>query len=445
MLVCAGVSPHPPMIIPKIGGDELQKVEDTVDAMQEWASFIIEHQPEVLVFITPHGVFTRSQMGYLQTPVLQGDFAAFGAREISMQAKNDLILAERIAAEAGKEGLEVLGVDLDHWYPNDPGTLDHGITVPLYYLKEAGLETDLVAFGISLLPLRQLYGFGQALGRVLDNDPRRIGIIASGDLSHRLIPGAPAGYSPRGQEFDQLIKDSLEKVDPQPLLDISSDLVEEAGECGLRPIIMLLGALKGHEVKPKIYSYEGPFGVGYLVAGFQIAEKNKSAALSPVELARKSLEYYLREGRVMDVPDSIPREMKQKSGVFVTLTKDEELRGCIGTFEAVRDNIASEIIHNAIAAGLEDPRFCPVDLDELSTIDISVDLLTPWEQVDSIEELDPKRYGIIVKSGRRTGLLLPDLEGVDTVEEQISIASQKAGISRGEEIELYRFEVIRYH
>jgi AmmeMemoRadiSam system protein A len=146
----------------------------------------------------------------------------------------------------------------------------------------------------------------------------------------------------------------------------------------------------------------------------------------------------------MSIPDPVPEGMEKSAGVFVSLKKDEQLRGCIGTFEPIRENIASEIIHNAVAAGAEDPRFWPVELDELSEIDISVDVLTPSEQVDSKDDLDPKRYGIIVKSGRRTGLLLPDLEGVNTADEQISIACQKAGISPGDEVELYRFEVIRY-
>lgn len=446
VFVCAGLTPHPPILIPKIGGDELQKVKSTVAAMREWASYMAEQCPEVLVFISPHGVFTRRQMGYLQTPDLSGDFAAFGAQEISFQVKNDLDLAQKIAVEARQEGVEVLGVDLDDWYVNDPGGLDHGITVPLYYLEEAGVDASIVAFGISLLPLQKLYKFGQALGRVLERSPKRIGLIASGDLSHRLQPGAPAGYSPRGQEFDRIIKESLEKMDAKQLLNISNDLVEDAGECGLRPVIMLLGALKSYEVDPEIHSYEGPFGVGYLVASFRIGKKVETGepGTAQVQLARGSLEHYLRTGEIMSIPDPLPEGMEKSAGVFVSLKKYGQLRGCIGTFEPVRDNIATEIIYNAVAAGVEDPRFWPVELDEIPEIDFSVDVLTPPEPVDSRDELDPMRYGVIVKSGRRTGLLLPDLEGVDTVEQQISIAGQKAGISPGEHIEIFRFEVIRY-
>ena len=438
MLVCAGLSPHPPIIVPEIGGDDLLKVKKTVDSMGEWASCIADQRPEVLVFISPHGIFLRGQMGYLNDPEPSGSFAAFGAPKVSFQVKNDLDLAQKIAVEAEREGVEVVGVELDDWNVHDPGSIDHGITVPLYYLEEAGLDVSLVAFGISLLPLEKLYKFGQALGRVVEQYPKRVGLIASGDLSHRLLPGAPAGFRPRGKEFDQIIQESLKEMDVERLLGLPEDLIEDAGECGLRPIVMLLGALSGYEVEPEIYSYEGPFGVGYLVAGFKVGSSLY------VELARQSLEYYLRTGKIMPVLDPPPPGMKGSAGVFVSLKKDDQLRGCIGTIEPVRENIASEIIHNAVAAGVDDPRFWPVEQDELLDLDISVDVLTPFELVVSIDDLDPKRYGVIVKSNGRTGLLLPDLEGVDTVDQQISIACQKAGISPGEKLEILRFKVNRY-
>jgi AmmeMemoRadiSam system protein A len=163
-----------------------------------------------------------------------------------------------------------------------------------------------------------------------------------------------------------------------------------------------------------------------------------------VGLARASLQHYLKAGSVLPVPVALAEELQGRAGVFVSLKKQGELRGCIGTFEPTRINIASEIIYNAISAGTEDPRFWPVELEELEQITISVDVLEAPEQIDSIDKLDPEKYGVIVKRGRRSGLLLPMLEGVDTVAEQISIAREKAGIGAEEEIELYRFSVTRY-
>jgi len=163
-----------------------------------------------------------------------------------------------------------------------------------------------------------------------------------------------------------------------------------------------------------------------------------------VELAKETVEAYVREGKTIQPPGELTPEMTEKAGVFVSIKKKGQLRGCIGTSLPSRENVAQEVIQNAISAATEDPRFLPVDSSELQELEYSVDVLSKPERVKGINELDPKRYGVIVKSGGRCGLLLPDLESVDTVEEQIRIARLKAGISIEEDIELYRFEVKRY-
>ncbi|MDR3592167.1 MAG: AmmeMemoRadiSam system protein A [Negativicutes bacterium] len=168
---------------------------------------------------------------------------------------------------------------------------------------------------------------------------------------------------------------------------------------------------------------------------------NESA---PVALARESLGHYLVRRETLSPPAGLAPELTGKAGVFVSLKKHGQLRGCIGTFAPTQVNIAAEIIQNAVSAGTQDPRFPPVDPVELPELTISVDILSEPERVDGLADLDPKRYGVIVRRGRRSGLLLPDLEGVDRVEEQVAIAMQKAGIPPAEEIELYRFSVTRY-
>lgn len=165
---------------------------------------------------------------------------------------------------------------------------------------------------------------------------------------------------------------------------------------------------------------------------------------APVRLARQSLEYYLTHHTLMDAPIEGPSELAGQAGVFVSLKKQGELRGCIGTFGPTQPTIALEIIRNAVSAGTEDPRFWPVEISEISELDVSVDILSAPEPIESVDKLDPKTYGVIVRKGNRSGLLLPDLEGVDTVEEQIGIARQKAGIRPDEQIEIYRFKVTRY-
>ena len=164
-----------------------------------------------------------------------------------------------------------------------------------------------------------------------------------------------------------------------------------------------------------------------------------------VELARKTIDTYVREGKRIAPPPDLSPEMQQRAGAFVSLHAHGELRGCIGTIEPTQPNLALEIIHNAIMAATQDPRFPPVSPSELPALEISVDVLSTPEPVSSLAELDPKQYGVIVQSGFRRGLLLPDLEGVDTIECQVDIARRKAGIGPHEPVRLYRFRVKRYH
>jgi len=176
---------------------------------------------------------------------------------------------------------------------------------------------------------------------------------------------------------------------------------------------------------------------------FKLGNKKESI---PVQLARKSIIYYLENNKIMALPEGIPDDLtKNHAGVFVSLKKEGNLRGCIGTFLPTRNNIALEIIENAVSAATRDPRFPPVSLNEINLLTISVDILSQPEEVDDVSQLDPRKYGVIVTSGFKKGLLLPDLEGVDTIEYQLDIARQKAGIARGENYQIQRFEVKRYY
>lgn len=163
-----------------------------------------------------------------------------------------------------------------------------------------------------------------------------------------------------------------------------------------------------------------------------------------VKLAKETVESYVKEEKVINPPAELIPEMKEQAGVFVSIHKQGELRGCIGTFEATKSSVAEEIIFNAISSATRDPRFSPITPDELEKLEYSVDILTKPELVDNEEQLDPKKYGVIVESEGRRGLLLPDLEGVDTVERQTEICRSKAGIFPDEPVKLYRFQVRRY-
>ena len=336
---------------------------------------------------------------------------------------------------------------------------------PLYFVNKYFTGYRLVTMGVSHLPFHELYAFGIAMQRAIESQEKDVVIIASGDLSHRLKADGPYGYHPSGPELDKTITTLIAKGDVEGLFTIDPALIREGGECGLRSIIMAMGALDGQGFKPKVLSYEGPFGVGYCVASIEPEDDDSSRRLMDrlirknqlsirrirekedayVRLAREALETYVRTGKIMDLADGIPDSMlNSRAGVFVTIKQHGQLRGCIGTIESTQENIAGEIVKNAISAGTRDPRFFPVEEEELESLVYSVDVLKEAEPIETLDELDVKRFGVIVSHGSRSGLLLPNLEGIDTPREQVKIALQKAGIDEDEDYVMQRFEVIRH-
>ena len=279
------------------------------------------------------------------------------------------------------------------------------------------------------------------LGKILADfdDDSTWGFIGSADLSHRLVPDAPAGYAPEGQSFDEAVVRAIREGSGAELLSLPDSLVEAAGECGFRSVATFLGLTeKEHRT---VLSYEGPFGVGYCVA---------CAALDPAvylpSLARRTVEEMLETGRMLSAPpiDDDPL-LSGASACFVSLkTDDGNLRGCIGTILPQHDALVEEVISNAVSAAFRDPRFPPVGRSEMPNLHFSVDVLSHPERVNGIEELNPRIYGVILEQGARRGVLLPDLEGVDTVEEQLRIAAMKAGIRDPHSSSIYRFTVERY-
>lgn len=471
MLIYGALVPHPPIILAEIGGEETKKAAKTVQAMENLARRLTETKPETIVIFSPHGPVFQDGLAIRGGKRLKGDLARFGTTR-TWQWEVDQELIQAIIAEGKKENLPCLELTTDDLFRYGIGPeLDHGVLVPLSFLAGDGVR--LVATGMSLLPWVEQYALGVAIGRAVCASPRRIAVIASGDLSHCLQPGASAPYDPRGKEFDETLMALLRAQKREALFDLDPILVEKAAECGFRTLLMLLGVFDGLKAEIEVLSYEGPFGVGYGVVAFQPQGRDKTeesflavlrrrraetirqrrAEESPfVRLARLTVENYL-QGK--DLPDALAflaesgediyAEGSKKAGAFVSIKKNGQLRGCIGTIYPTQPSFAEEIKHNAIAAAFQDPRFDPVQAEELPDLVYSVDRLAPPEPVTGPEALDPKKYGVIVRHGQKTGLLLPNLDGVETVEEQIAIAKRKAGIGRNEEVQLERFEVIRYY
>jgi AmmeMemoRadiSam system protein A len=464
-LVYSAVCPHPPIVVPEVGGKEAAQVKNTAEAMLEIGRRIKSSGAEILIMISPHSPVFEDAIAIHGNKTLHGNLGRFGASQVALTLACETGLVEQIIKTANENG--ILAVELNQQLAGKYKIsleLDHGLMVPLYFLRQSGVELPVVAIAVGLLPFEELYAFGIAVQRAVQNYSKKAALLASGDMSHCLKKGAPCGYDPKGEEFDRAIVRLTAAADVEGIIGMQPELLERAAECGFRPLLMLLGALDGYKIKSEVLSYEGPFGVGYMVASLapqeisldrkfshrwlEIREEQVALRRSNesylVQLARNSLESNIL-GKSMDMDTGqAPPEFRKKSGVFVCIKREGRLRGCIGTVFPQQKSIADEVVVNAVSAGLHDHRFLRVQPEELSDLVYSVDVLTEPEAISSIKQLDPAKYGVIVRSGHKSGLLLPNLEGVDNVEQQVQIAREKAGIRVDQDVSLERFEVIRY-
>ena len=402
MAVTAGfMVPHPPLIVPAIGKGEEQTITDTQEAYRRAAEEIAALRPETIVVLSPHTVMYADYFHVASGHWASGDFGQFRAGQVKLEAEYDTEFVRQLCSLADRESfpLGTLG-ERDR-------QLDHGVMVPLYFVNQYYDGYRLVRVGLSGLSLAEHYRAGLLIQKTAEQLGRRTVIIASGDLSHRLKEDGPYGYKEEGPAYDKRIMVTMGRASFGELLEYPESFCEKAGECGHRSFTIMAGCLDRRAVEAHRLSYEGPFGVGYGICTYTVTgtdearaflkryeEKQHRKAVEDkgrediyVRLARKSLETYIRTGKSL------------------TLSRAE---------------------------------------DELERLVYSVDVLGEPEAITSKEELDVKKYGVIVTKGRKRGLLLPDLDGVDSVEEQIAIARRKAGIREEDEVSLERFEVIRH-
>lgn len=458
MLLGSIAVPHPPLIIPEVGRGQEKGIQSTIDAYREAAKWVVEKDPETVVVTSPHSVMYGDYFHISPGEGARGDFGNFRAPEVKVSVEYDAAFRKQLCALADKEDFPagIMG--------EKSAALDHATLIPLYFLQEAGFKGQVVRIGLSGLSRRHHYHLGEMIAQTARLLKRPTVLVASGDLSHKLLAEGPYGFDPAGPVFDERMQECFRDGDFLKLLATPNALADSAAECGLRSFWIMAGAMDRRQVKSRLLAYEGPFGVGYGTAIFEPGERDESRAIldlyeqeqrekiaalranedAHLSLARASLEYFVKHHEYLPVPKDLPEELQGRHGAFVSIKKDGALRGCIGTFLPTRDNLAQEIIYNAVSAGLNDPRFSQVTEAELGELVYDVDVLTEPEPIDSPAKLDVRRYGVIVQSGNRRGLLLPDLEGVDTVEQQVSIARRKGNIGEKEKVQLYRFEVERH-
>ena len=458
-IIKAFVVPHPPLAVHEVGRGREEEIIKTIESYKEVAKEIKKIKPETIIITTPHTVlyndYYHISPGYNAT----GSFKNFGASNVTFNEIYDEELVNELNDYCNKIGFAA-GTKGEQ-----DKELDHGTMVPLYFIEQEYKDFKLVRIGLSNYPYLEHYKLGQIIKKIVDKLDRKVVFVASGDLSHKLQEYGPYGFIKEGPIYDKKIMETLGKAAFNELLEYDEELVEKAAVCGHKSFTIMSGALDGINVETKLLSHEDITGVGYGVVIYTPKEINKercfldkylekekkrikekrNKADEYVQLAISSIYEYINNEKILETPNNLSKELlENRKGVFVSIHKFNRLRGCIGTISPLANNIAEEIINNAISASTRDYRFEPIEKDELDYLDINVDVLQTPEKISSKDELDIKKYGVIVTSGLKRGLLLPDIEGIESIEEQIEIAKRKGNIKNDEEYALERFEVIRH-
>jgi AmmeMemoRadiSam system protein A/AmmeMemoRadiSam system protein B len=441
-VVLAALMPHPPIVVPGVGRGREREAGATVAAMGRMARRLCDGAPQTLVVISPHSPRRRGRFGVWGGARVVGDLGVFRAPHERIDLPADPEFRARLTAACSGHGLRTWEIENEE--------LDHGAVVPLCYLREAGWNGPTVVVGLNYPDEGHLEDLGAAIAAAAQALGRRVAVLASGDMSHRLTPDAPGGFHPRARDFDAEFVRLVRAADAHGLRHVDEELRGLAGEDVVDVTVVALAAAGFRTDKCELFSYEGPFGVGYSVAllcdrlGVSPAPPHARQP-SLARLARRAVEDRLH-GRKPALPNPFPAAWHSPAAVFVTIrTRDGDLRGCIGTLSPQFPNVAEETLDRAAAAAFNDPRFDPVEAHELPDLTFEVSVLQPTEPVASEEELDPARYGVVVSDDRgRRAVMLPGIETLDTVEKQLDATRRKAGIPAGAPVHIERFEVVKH-
>ncbi|OJV62668.1 MAG: hypothetical protein BGO41_15730 [Clostridiales bacterium 38-18] len=471
--------PHAPAFIDSIGEDQLHQVSSTRSAMYKVAEEIAQLRPDVIIVISPHGPIFSDAIAIYDQNTYFGNFKAFGEYNLNYHFEKDTTFINSFKAFNKSEQGDFYCLNERQFKEfNTPEALDHGVLVPLHFISQRYNDFKLVAMSYGTFSYYRLMKNGELLSDFISQTNKRVVVIASGDMSHALKDSGPYAFHEDGRKFDQEMQKQLQANKPYEVFKLPRDIIENAKECGLRAYALLMGMLNLYKLNTVMYSYEAPFGVGYLVASLEILNESKVDEVERlsefykqrhaelrkneddlVTFTRRVIEAYTITGKRpivsfkddrITINDLVVRSnrFKQMSqierGCFVSLNIEGSLRGCIGTIAATEQNVIYEIAKNAVSACSKDSRFSPVTIDELDSIEVKVDILSELNPVLNINQLNPRSYGIVVRKGYMQGLLLPNLDGINTVEQQLEIASSKGGFTVDEIEEILYFSVDRY-
>lgn len=427
---CAVLMCHAPIVIPPVAGQHAAACATTTAAMRTVAAAVVAHEPDVVAVISPHAPRHRTGWGVVAGPTLSGDFGTFGAPHVRVRLPVDAQTADAVVAAGRARGLSMREVA--------PYDLDHGSLVPLYFLQAAGWSGPTLVLAMPWPGTGTEALMGMALADAARRRGLRLSVVASGDMSHRLVPGAPAGFHPRAKDFDAAFVQCITAGDLEGASSISVALREHAAEDVVDSVTVAAGAIGFRNQGHRLIAYEGPFGVGYCEAILHTQAPAPPRVL--LDVARGAVQAHLTRRPPPPLPTLDAPWSQGSRAVFVTiLGRDGELRGCIGHLVPQHPHLAAEVSHCAILAATRDPRMQPMTAGELPDVLFEVTVLEPPEPTQRAD-LDPRTYGVLVRaSDGRQGVLLPDLEGIDTVERQLQIVLHKARIRPHEPYRIERF------
>jgi AmmeMemoRadiSam system protein A len=432
---CAVLMCHAPIVVPSIGGLRESNCASTTRAMREAARALVAHEPQLIVLVSPHAPRHERSFGLIGGRELHGSFARFGCPEVDLRFHGSSVAVDAITQAARGYGLSTRDV------PGD--ALDHGTLVPLFFVHEAGYRGPVVVVAPPFPGLQTEVLFGEVLREAARSLNERWAVLASGDMSHRLTLDAPLGFDPRAMYFDETFVEYVRAGDLRGAIGIDPGLADTAAEDVIQSTAVAAGAIAFRARGRKVFSYESPFGVGYLEAMLysdRAEIRHRAPPTELIDIARRAIECELRGENYL--PPHLDAPWHDPRAVFVTLRDARgELRGCIGRTEPIHASLIDEVVDCATAAATRDYRMQPVELEELAGLTIDVSVLDDPEPVEDRNELDPKRYGIVVTRGLRRGVMLPEMDGIDTPADQLRVALQKGGISPTEPYRVERFSV----
>lgn len=437
--VAAALFPHAAMVLPEIANDKVLHLKATIESMQRAAELLVAKKVETLLIMSPHAYTFPDGAAIFTVPRLHGNLGDIGHPELSLSANTDMALAEEIIRQAAPLiPLHAIDTAWSEQYGR-PVTIDKGTFVPLYYARQAGFTGNIIILSPRFSYYHTMTILADAAIKAAAQVSRRVAIMAACDLSQQ---------ASQVTDCDSIIMEALKNQHLSAIQQLPQETIDSSGISNVPSLYFLFGALPHMNPIMPICAYERPFDTGLAVALYLHDEGHRKAETpahvhAHVELARQSISYYLQHHRLMPTPRPISEDLEDASGVFVSIYKGSRLCGRYGTFLPIHLSAAKEIICNAVSAATNHS-YAPITMEDLDSLTITVDIVGNPESVSSIHELDPQKYGIVVMSHARTGLVLPAIEGIHTPQQQLTMAKEKAGIPPQVQPDIYRFAVTHY-